>query len=179
MPPGTTGRPPHPRPPRRPHVPGMGAWENVFRRCNGPPPAPPLSWPAHPGHSPVALGWGNCAEACQDRDSSFLPVLFTTFGGIVGSGKVFWTQLLRKMGASFLGGARARFIHQSRVALSHRLMCAVAAQLESLILVDDWTLAEPASATHAGVDQHGNLTTECGMSPFKRPRRAPSRPNRC
>ena len=147
-------------------------------------PLPPSAGPLTPASAQglldgaIAQKRNHYESACHDRDSTFLSVLFTTFGGIVGTGKVFWTQFLRKLGAGFLGSARSRFVHQSRVSLSHRLMCAVGAQLESLVLVDDWTLATPASTTQSSVDPHGNLTTEC-VSPLKRPRRSPSRPNRC
>ena len=108
---------------------------------------------------------------CTSAEATFLPLLITTFGGIVGPGRTFWKRFVSQLGAGYLGDARARFVQNCRVSFSHRVMSAVGKQLENMLTISGpLPQASDGGTCQTLVDQAGNIHHEWAFSPPKRPR---------
>ena len=106
--------------------------------------------------------------------ADFTPMIFHTWGGLAGSGKLLWHDMVRRLTSHLTDASRSTEVAILRQGLSHAVLMGVGHQLENLLLVSP----PPGPQAHLGwleeMSPHGSFIRSCPCLPAPPRRGTPS-----
>ena len=99
-------------------------------------------------------------------------MIFHTWGGLAGTGKQLWHDMVRRMTSHLADTTRSTMVAQLRQGLIHAVLTGVGHQLETLLLTSPPPEPPPQFGWCEEVSAHGSFLVSCPATQVPRKARA-------